>query len=165
MASKEPKSYLQLLSDKDRNKVKKASSERIRAELVKVGVSQGELDKLSREQLVERYAEAIHAGTAQAEEEVAPSVAEEERAMIAEAVSKYSKSGMSQDWDLQIRLEEMRIAADERRRAADKEECQAQREAEERQRAAEREAEVKRMEHEREMKQLDLRAQQRAEEL
>ena len=156
---------MQLLSDKDRNKVKKASSERIRAELVKVGVSQGELDKLSREQLVERYAEAIHAGTAQAEEEVALSVAEEERAMIAEAVSKYSKSGMSQDWDLQIRLEEMRIAADERRRAADKEECQAQREAEERQRAAEREAEVKRMEHEREMKQLDLRAQQRAEEL
>lgn len=128
MASKEPTSFLQQLSDKDRNKVKKASSDRIRAELLKTGVSQADLNKLSREQLVECYAEAIYAGTAKVEEEGAPGAA-------AEAEGKYPKSGMDQDWGLQIRLEEMRIAADERR-----------------------------MQHEREMKQLDLQAQQQAEE-
>lgn len=130
MAKNEPILFLQQLSDKDRNKVKKASSERVRAELFKLGMSQVDLTKFSREQLVECNAEAICVGPAKAEEEeVTPGAA-------AEAESKYPKAEMSQNWDLQIRLEEMCIAAGERR-----------------------------MQHEREMKQYDLQAQQRAQEL
>jgi len=54
--------YLDLVSSEQKGQIKKASTQRLFKWLVDAGMSEDEAEKLTREQLVEAWAEALYTG-------------------------------------------------------------------------------------------------------
>jgi hypothetical protein len=51
--------FIEQLSAESREKIRKSSSERLRAKLMEAGMQQSEVERITREQLMERYAELL----------------------------------------------------------------------------------------------------------
>ena len=67
---------MEQLSQELREKVKKSPSEKIKAKLVEAGMQQVEIDKFTREQLMEKYAEVLFKLSEMVEEEATGEVSE-----------------------------------------------------------------------------------------
>ena len=76
MTTKVHLSFMEQLSQELREKVKKSPSEKIKAKLVEAGMQQVEIDKFTREQLMEKYAEVLFKLSEMVEEEATGEVSE-----------------------------------------------------------------------------------------
>ena len=159
MTTKVHLSFMEQLSQELREKVKKSPSEKIKAKLVEAGMQQVEVDKFTREQLMEKYAEVLFKLSEMVEEEATGEVSE----AVEGAKAMLPTTGIkAPEWDLaRIEFEREKLASEERRIAA---QIAAQTAAAKELKMLELAAAKEQREHEREMKRLDAESQWRFEE-
>jgi hypothetical protein len=139
--------FIEQLSAESREKIRRSSSERLRAKLMEAGVQQSEVERITREQLMERCAELLVGRPARFDEGDVGAVASVKTTLPAAVIE-------TSEWDAaRIEFEREKLAFEERRIAAQKE-----------LKMLEIAAAKEQREHEREMKLMEVEAQRRVEE-